>query len=144
MRGQEFKDAVNKLKEINGIVSYSPPANVIAPRPGTPQREIKPVEGSVGSTSPCSNASKEQKPAVPLVNAPLKRHDKEAARELENLYQELITDVAQMSPAAAAYVRKRPWMTAELMQKWGIGWIPATADPVSKELLCLHASKSER
>lgn len=124
LRGQEFKDAVKKLKEINGIVSYSPPANVIAPRPRTPQREIKPVEGDSGSTASHPNASKEQKPAVPLVNTPLKRHDKEAARELENLYQELITDVAQMSPAAATYVRKRPWMTAELMQKWSIGWIP--------------------
>lgn len=124
LRGQEFKDAVNKLKEINGIVSYSPPSNVIAPRPGSPQREIKPVEAGVGSTTPHSNTSEEQKPAVLLVNTPLKRHDKEAARELENLYQELITDVARMSPAAAAYVRKRPWMTAELMQKWGIGWIP--------------------
>ncbi|MBX3416736.1 MAG: hypothetical protein KF851_03965 [Pirellulaceae bacterium] len=59
-----------------------------------------------------------------LVNVPLRRHDKEAARALENLYEDLILDVSQMSPEAAAYVRKRPWMTPELMRKWGCGWIP--------------------
>ncbi len=127
LRGQEFKDAVTRLKEINGIVSYSPPDRVIAPRPGTNRSEQK-ASGSAGSVAKSQGETPqgktEPKPVVPLINVPLKRHDKEAARELENLYQELITDVAQMSPAAAAYVRKRPWMTQDLMQKWGIGWIP--------------------
>ena len=41
------------------------------------------------------------------INIPLRRHEKEAARELANLYEDLITDVAEMSPEAAAYVRKR-------------------------------------
>ncbi|MCA9063928.1 MAG: hypothetical protein KDA96_12740 [Planctomycetaceae bacterium] len=55
---------------------------------------------------------------------PLIRHEKEAARALANLYEELVTDVSQMSPEAAKFVRKRPWITPELKQKWGVGWIP--------------------
>lgn len=119
LRGQEFKDAVAILREINGMAAN----NAIAgERQPAPSKSSAPAEPTVAE--PPAAVENVTPTIPPFVNVPLKRHEKEAARALENLYQELITDVAQMSPEASAYVRKRPWLTPELMQKWNCGWIP--------------------
>jgi hypothetical protein len=102
LRGQDFKDAVAKLREIN-------------------QQPQSPVAGSPPATTIPAN---KPPPPEPAVNVPLIRHPKEAARQLANLHEELIVDPAHMSPEAARYVRSRKWMTPELLRKWGVGWIP--------------------
>ena len=86
----------------------------------------------------------ESNPAAKLVNVPLIRHDKEAARAIADLAKDLIVDVAQMSPEAAQYVRKRPWMTPELMQKWGVGWIPGNGRSLFRKGYLVYTHRNER
>lgn len=125
LRGDEFKAAVAKLKEIAGA-DPSIPANSAHERPASAGREIEPTPK-----------------AVP-VNVPLRRHEKEAARALADLYKDLVTDVSQMSPEAAQYVRKRPWMTPELMQKWGVGWIPGNGRSLFRKNYLVYTHRNER
>jgi len=66
-------------------------------------------------------------PAEPLVNVPLKDSDNDRARELVTLDDKFITGVAQMNPKAAAYVRKRVFMTPEVMRKFRCGYLPNDA-----------------
>ena len=63
----------------------------------------------------------------PLNNPPLKDSENERARALVNLDEQFITDVAEMSPAAAKYVRQRPFMTQEAMQTYRCGYLPQSA-----------------
>lgn len=120
LRGDEFKAAVAKLREISG---QSEPAS--SPTGTTQQRQI-------------------ESPAAKPVNVPLLKHEKEAARELADLYGELITDVAEMSPEAAQYVRKRPWLTPELMKKWGVGWIPGNGRSLFRKSYLIYTHQNER
>ena len=139
LRGQEFKDAVALLREINGIAANNVVATDRQPAAGKPART--PESGTAESPPPGEALS----PTAPLqVNVPLKRHEKEAARALENLYQELVTDVAQMSPEASAYVRKRPWLTPELMQKWGCGWIPGNGRSLFRKNYFVYTHRNQR
>ena len=62
-----------------------------------------------------------------IKNIPLKDSDNERARELVNLDDRFITDIAEMSPAAAKYVRQRPFMTSEIMKKYRCGYLPSNA-----------------
>ncbi|MCA9063814.1 MAG: hypothetical protein KDA96_12165, partial [Planctomycetaceae bacterium] len=114
LRGDEFKSAVTKLREIAG----QPDSKAASTHARNDSVNPTPQARSQGSAS-------DSTPSIPkLINVPLRRHEKEAARALATLHEELVTDTAQMSPEAAQYLRKRPWMTPELMQKWGVGWIP--------------------
>lgn len=108
LRGQEFKDALRKLKEIRGVVSAT-------------RSEAKQV---LATTKPKQAAESKPTPATIKRNVPLAKHENEAARKIADLYNDLVYDPSEMSPAAAQYVRSREWMTPELMQKWGVGYIP--------------------
>lgn len=66
-------------------------------------------------------------PAAPLVNVPLKESDNERARELVNLNEKFITDIAAMNPKASTYVRRRAFMTPETMRKFRCGYLPNDA-----------------
>ncbi len=120
LRGEEFKAAVAKLREIAGQSELS----------SVPSREIK--------------SAIVESPAPKHVNVPLLRHDKEAARDLADLFEELIVDVAGMSPEAAQYVRKRPWLTPELMKKWGVGWIPGNGRSLFRKSYLVYTHRNER
>jgi len=48
----------------------------------------------------------------------------ERVRELHNIDEKLIRDVASMNPAAAAYVRRHPCLSPESMTKWRCGYLP--------------------
>lgn len=128
LRGQEFKDAVLKLQSINGRAV------------STAAEEL---------SQPGKQATDSLKPKTclhptPKVNIPLRRHEKEAARELANLHEELETDMAKMSPNAAAYVRKRPWLTQEVMAKWGIGWIPGEGRSLFRKNYLVYTQRNLR
>ena len=110
LRGAEF----NIVKEVirTRTQAHSTLGKSSAPPPQTesePQREI----------------SKE--PSVkPLRNIPLLQSEQESARGLMQppLWEKLITDVAEMAPAASAYVRRHPCLSAEAMKKWCCGVMP--------------------
>jgi 5S rRNA maturation endonuclease (ribonuclease M5) len=108
LRGQEFKHALNKLKEIRGLIESTRSAakQIVQPTASAKLAETKQSETTVKR------------------NLPLARHENEAARKIADLCDDLIYDPSEMSPAAAQYVRSRDWMTPELMQKWGVGYIP--------------------
>lgn len=56
---------------------------------------------------------------IPLIESP-----DEKIRELHNLDQKFVVDVATMSPAAASYIRRHPCLTPESMRKWRVGYMP--------------------
>ncbi len=66
--------------------------------------------------------------APPLRNIPLADSDNPKARELAQLHERLITDVAAMPPPAAAYVRRHPCLSPESMAKWSVGILPTGGD----------------
>lgn len=103
LRGDEFKSAVAKLREIAGETLPAAPAGTEAP----PQ-----AAAALSSPTPTER------------NRPLRLHDNEGVRSLSTLHEDLIADVATMPPAAAAYFRQRPWLTPELCRKWGVGYLP--------------------
>lgn len=102
LRGDEFKAAVSTLRTISE---------------GSP-RAVK----STGSASPPGAESKIHVDTPR--NVPLRRHEKEAAQALENLYEDLVTDPAEMPPEAAAWFRQRPWLTPDVARQWRMGYLP--------------------
>lgn len=103
LRGDEFKAAVATLRMISkqgDSVAQQEPATVVS------EQSV-----SVADTTPPENI-------------PLKRHPKEAARKIEDLYSDLVTDPAEMAPNAASYFRERPWLTPDVCRDWGVGYLP--------------------
>jgi len=128
LRGEEFKSAVSTLKKISGDAS---------------QQAEQALEKTTSSNT-SSPATTPDSSAPKPVNVPLRRHENERARELANLHEELVVDVEQMSPEAAQYVRKRPWMTPELMRKWGVGWIPGNGRSLFRKSYLVYTHRNER
>lgn len=60
----------------------------------------------------------------PPTNIPLVDASEPRVRELHNIDEKFITNVAQMNPAAAAYVRRHPCLSSESMRKWRVGYLP--------------------
>lgn len=99
LRGDEFKESVQTLQRIRGDV-VRPQAVPVVSTPPPSAREVEPI----------------------AVNVPLK--DQEKTRGLVNLWEDFIVDVEQMTPAAAAYFRKRPWLTPDACRHWKMGYLP--------------------
>ena len=72
---------------------------------------------SLGATQPPSTLNVPQN--VPLIDSPLPH-----VRELHNIDEKLIRDIAAMNPAAAGYLRRHPCLTPEGMAKWRCGYLP--------------------
>ena len=123
LRGDEFKSAVAKLREIAGD---SVPGTTNATKPQTTEPPKVKVEPKA------------------ISNVPLAKHEKEAARGLANLHEDLVCDVENMSPEAAQYVRQRDWMTPELMQKWGVGWIPGNGRSLFRKNYLVYTHRNQR
>ena len=87
---------------------------VLVGRTSPPQRpaSVKPVEKDDSPTP------------QPARNAPLVDSAETRIRELHNIDEKFITDVAAMNPAAAAYLRRHPCLTSESMKKWRCGYLP--------------------
>ena len=62
-------------------------------------------------------------PPIP-VNKPLIEAAEERVRELHNIDEKLIRDVATMNPTAAGYIRRHPSLSSESMTKWRCGYLP--------------------
>lgn len=105
LRGQEFRTAASTLIEIS-TGKASP----------TIQESPAPVKALPPQSPPETG-----EPASPI-NPPIA--DIEKARQYANLYEEFITEEAEMNPKAAGYIRRYPFLTSEVMQQWRIGYIP--------------------
>lgn len=63
-------------------------------------------------------------PPEPARNIPLLESADEKVRELHNLDEKFVVDVANMNPAAASYVRRHPCLAPESLGKWRTGYLP--------------------
>lgn len=122
LRGDEFKAAVATLRTIAGSEE---------------QNQSKP--DATPTVSP-----KADSPTPKPINVPLIRHEKEAARKIADLCNDLIVDVAEMSPKAGEYVRRRDWMTPELLSNWGVGWIPGNGRSLFRKGYLVYTHRNER
>lgn len=75
-------------------------------------------------------AAKKTPPKIEA-NVPLAESENERVRALVNLPQEFVVDPAEMPPEAAGYFRRRPFLTPETCQQFGVGYLPRS----SKSLL---------
>jgi len=109
-RGARFKDLAADLQAI-----------VEGPPPGAP-----PAAGSTATAAPTSTPPlpSPRAAAQKTRNLPLRASDNERARSLTNLDAKFVTDPAAMSPAAAGYFRRRPFLSAEACREWRVGYLP--------------------
>ncbi|MCA9076552.1 MAG: toprim domain-containing protein [Planctomycetaceae bacterium] len=121
LRGDEFKAAVNKLKEINGLLD-TPTVN---------RGESLAAETYHPATPPAD---------PPPENIALRMQDK--TKGLVNLWEECVVDVADMSPPAAAYFRERPWLTPEVCRKWKLGYLPSNGRSLLRGMV-IYAHENE-
>ena len=99
LKGDEFQ----RVKRVMAATG-EPAASRQAPK--------QPAAASEAATPP-------PQPNIPLIDSP-----DEHVRLLENIHEKFVRDVAEMNPAAAAYVRRHPCLTPESMQKWCCGYLP--------------------
>lgn len=98
-RGDRFKAIAADLQAMaRGIAPAEPPS----PRPAT-------------VTAPIPK---------PKLNVPLAQSNNERARALTDLDRKLMVDLAEMSPKAAQYFRRRPFLSSEVCRKWRVGYLP--------------------
>jgi len=99
-RGERFKAILSDLKEIVG-------GTPLSHTPATP-------------TQPEPRESETAKVNVPLEDSPNER-----ARTVINLHEKFVVDPMAMSPAAASYFRRRPYLTPEVCTAWKVGYLPS-------------------
>mgnify|MGYP002624189608 CR=1 FL=1 len=105
-KGDEYREVLEDLQTIRSGAGVSAPA---IRRTEVSNQEI----------------ASEKEPV--LRNIPLARSDNERARELVNLPEQFVTDVAKMPPAASRYFRQRPYLTPDVCRKWNVGYLPSSA-----------------
>jgi hypothetical protein len=93
------------------------------------QRAKKILAGSItaaATQSKIKQAASTAETSTPplLVNKALIDSPEERVRELHNIDEKLIREVATMNPAAASYVRRHPCLSSESMTKWRCGYLP--------------------
>ena len=149
LRGQEFKEAVVKLKEINGVVESPSQSQTSHGQTGMGQEPSSPGRKRLPSVRGNQDQEHQETPQKEKtsfnVNVPMRRHEKDAARSLANLNKDLVTDLSQMSPEAAAYLRKREaWFSEDLMRKWGVGWIPGNGRSLFRKHYIVYTHRNTR
>lgn len=102
-RGERFREIARDLQAMPGGV-------ISADRPSIP-----------------SLLAKVPEPKAPAVNRPLAESDNERARTLTELDAKFTRDVAGMPPAASGYLRRRPYLSPEVMRSWRVGYLPRNA-----------------
>ncbi len=118
----------NLLTLMHGFLTESLPSG--GKLKGTEFQRVKRVlagSDESGESSPTRKVPEVAKPIVtpPLpANSPLIDSNDQRVRELHNLDEKLIRDIAVMNPAAASYVRKHLCLSPESMAKWRCGYLP--------------------
>ena len=99
LKGAEF----NRVKRVLAGAETTPPAT---PTAATVKR------------------SADEPDKQPQRNLPLAESENEAARQLLDIDAKFHTDPAEMNPTAARYIRQRPFLSPEVMEKWRMGYLP--------------------
>jgi len=76
----------------------------------------------ISARSPETTEAAEQSSKQSKRNIPLADSENEAARGLVDIDAKFIVDAAEMSPKASAYLRRRGFLSCELMRKWRVGY----------------------
>ncbi len=103
-RGERFKQIAADLRAMVEGVTRDP-----APAPAAPPDNPP--------------AAEPRDPVQDIQNIPLARSPNERARGLVNLDQKFLTDPAEMNAKAAAYFRRRPFLSSEACRKWRVGYL---------------------
>jgi 5S rRNA maturation endonuclease (ribonuclease M5) len=82
-----------------------------------------PQEGG-GRASPQPTVESGDSNPPPTRNVPLIDSADPKVRELHDIDKKFVTDIANMNPAASAYLRRHPCLTPESMKKWRCGYLP--------------------
>jgi len=82
------------------------------------------VAGVTHSPTPTLAEVAAPEPEPPKVNLPLKDSPNERARGLTQLDRKFVTDLAALPPKASAYLRRRPFLSSEVLAKWRAGYLP--------------------
>jgi len=118
----------NLLTLMHGWMKGSKPAG--GKLKGDEFQRVKAVLAGTGEPAASRQAPKEPAAASgkvtppPQTNTALAESADPRIRELHNIDEKFLTDVAAMNPAAAAYVRRHPCLTPESMTKWRVGYLP--------------------
>jgi hypothetical protein len=105
-RGERFKEIARDLLAMSGQAA--------------PERDDR---AAVRATEQEATKGKREEAATAR-NVPLARSENERARGLVNLDEKFVRDMAAMTPAAAKYLRRRTFLTAEIQAKWRMGYLP--------------------
>jgi hypothetical protein len=117
----------NLLTLMHGFLTTSKPSG--GKLKGEEFQRVKKVLAGHGDAAASRPASKQPAAAgetatpPPVVNTPLIEASEERVRELHNIDEKLVRDVAAMNPAAATYIRRHPCLTSESMSKWRCGYL---------------------
>lgn len=103
-RGERFKELA---RDLQAMVS------------GQPAAPAHPAAAQPASTPAAPTLPAEVKPNVPLLLS-----ENERARALVNLDEKFLVDPAEMSSPAAAYFRRRPFLSSEACRRWRCGYLP--------------------
>lgn len=94
------------------------------------QRVKRILAGSVqkpNTSAPSNESASNQSPSAnppARTNTPLIDSSDPKVRELHNIHEKFVTEIAVMNPAASAYIRRHPCLTREAMLKWKSGYLP--------------------
>ncbi len=94
---------------------------------GAEFNEVKQViagEKPAATPPPQRAAKAAEETESPKSNPPLLAGEKSRLLMEPPIWEKLVTDLATMSPAASAYVRRHPALSAAAMQKWQVGLMP--------------------
>ena len=86
------------------------------------------VEGEpIEAAEPKPELKRTRRKRLAKKNLPLGESNHQTTRSLVEppLSEKLVTDIEEMDANTASYVGARPYLTAEMMQRWGCGWMPS-------------------
>ncbi len=118
----------NLLTLMHGFLTQSMPSG--GKLKGDEFQRVKRVLAGKGEPATSQPARKDPEAASraatppPPSNTPLIDSTEPHIRELHNIDEKLVRDVAVMNPAASAYIRRHPCLSFESMAKWRCGYLP--------------------
>jgi hypothetical protein len=92
--------------------------------------DLQAMAGGVTPSKPLSVAPppvKRAEAATPEGNVPLASSPNERARVLVTLDAKFTIELPSMPPAVSAYLRRRPFLTPEVLRAWRVGYLPRDA-----------------
>ena len=124
LRGAQFKEMIRDLQAIRqGQFSDAPVA-----RSGTEESTVCRVTERLRT------------------NTPLKDSENERTRDLVDLHLKGTVDPAEMTPAAARYLRERPFLTPEMCAKWNVAYLASSVKSTLRDrvIYAIHSVEGDQ